>query len=74
MEKALLAAQVATMTHNHTQKNKEIRKCQAGHVVVLSKVRELVGHPGEIVNKTYLYNQLWSQRIHLPPDRLSKFW
>ena len=26
--------------------------------MVLSRVRELVGHPSEIVNKAHLYNQL----------------
>jgi hypothetical protein len=31
-------------------------------MVVLSKVRELVGHPGDVVNKAYLYDQLLESR------------
>lgn len=46
------------MTQGLTQKSEEIRKYQAEHAVVLSKVRKLVGHPGEIVNNTHLYDQL----------------
>ena len=46
------------MTQGFTQKSEEIRKYQAEHAVVLSKVRKLVGHPGEIVNNTHLYDQL----------------
>ena len=57
-KKAQLAAQVAAMTRELAQKSEEIRKYQAEQVVVLSRVRELVGHPGEIVNKAHLYDQL----------------
>ena len=57
-EKAQLAAQVAAMTRELAQKSEEIRKFQAEQAVVLSRVRELVGHPGEIVNKAHLYDQL----------------
>ena len=31
---------------------------EAEHAVVLSRVRELVGRPGEVVNKAHLYDQL----------------
>jgi hypothetical protein len=46
------------MTHDLTQKSEEIQKYQAEETVVLGRVRELVGHPAEIVNKAHLYNQL----------------
>lgn len=46
------------MTQKLTQKSKEIRKYQAEQTVILNRVRELVGHPGKIVNKAHLYNQL----------------
>jgi hypothetical protein len=58
MEKAQLVAQVAAMTRELTQKSEEIRRYQAQQIVVLSRVRELVGHLGEVVNKAYLYDQL----------------
>ena len=57
-EKAQLAVQVASMTRELTLKSEEIRRYKTEQMVVLSKVRELVGHPGEVVNKGYLYNQL----------------
>ena len=57
-EKAQLAAEVAAMTQELTQKSEEYRKYHAEHAVVLSRVRELVGHPGEIVNKAHMYDQL----------------
>ena len=57
-EKAQLIAQVAAMTQELTQKSKEIRKYQAEQTVKLSRVRELVGHPGEVVNKAHLFDQL----------------
>jgi hypothetical protein len=44
-EKAQLTAQVEAMTRELTQKNEEIRRYKAKQTVVLSKVRELVGHP-----------------------------
>jgi hypothetical protein len=74
MEKAQLAAQVAAMTRELTQKSKEIRRYKAEQTVVLSKVRELVGHPGEVVNKAYLYDQLVESADPVLPGRLSKFW
>jgi hypothetical protein len=46
------------MTHDLTKKSEEIQKYQAEQTVVLGRVRELVGHPAEIVNKAHLYNQL----------------
>ena len=55
---AQLATQMAAMTQELTQKSEEIRKYHAEHAVVLSRVRELVGHLGEIVNKAHLYDQL----------------
>ena len=51
-------AQVAAMTQELTQKSEEIRKDQAEQAVLLSTVWELVGHPGDIVNKAHLYDQL----------------
>ena len=42
-EKAQLAAQVAAMTQELTQKSEEIWKYQAEQAVVLSTVRELAG-------------------------------
>lgn len=58
MEKAQLAAQVAAMTLDLTQKSEEIRKYHAEQTMVLSRIRELVGDPGEVVNKMHLYDQL----------------
>jgi hypothetical protein len=46
------------MTRELTQKSEEIRRYKAEQTVVLSKVRELVGHLGEVVNKAHLYDQL----------------
>ena len=57
-KKAQLATQMAAMTQELAQKSEEIRKYQAEQAVVLSRVRELVDHPGEIVNKAHLYDQL----------------
>ena len=57
-EKVQLAAQVAAMIQELAQKNEEMHRYQAEQTGILSQVRELVGHPGEIVNKAYLYDQL----------------
>ena len=46
------------MTQELSQKSEEIRKYHAEQVVVFSRIRELVGHPGEIVNKARLYDQM----------------
>ena len=55
-EKAQLAAHVAAMTQELSQKSEEIRKYNAKQAVVFSDMWELVGHPGEIVNKAHLYD------------------
>ena len=57
-EKVQLAAQATTMMQELTQKSEEIQKYQAEHTMVLSRIWELVGHAGEIVNKAHLYDQL----------------
>jgi hypothetical protein len=57
-ENAQFAAHVAAMTWELTQKSEDIRRYQAEQIVVLSQVRELVGHLGEVVSKAYLYDQL----------------
>jgi hypothetical protein len=57
-EKAQLTAQVEAMTRDLTRKSEEIRRYKAEQTVVQSKVRELVGHPGDVVNKAHLYDQL----------------
>ena len=55
-ENAHLNAQVAAMAQELNQKSEEIRKYHAEHEVVFSRIRELVGHPGGIVNKARLYD------------------
>ena len=55
---AHLNAQIMAMTQELSQKSKEIRKYHAEQAVVFSWIRELAGHPGEIVNKAQLYNHL----------------
>jgi hypothetical protein len=40
------------------QKNEELRKYHAEQAVVFNQIRELVGHPGEVVTKAQLYDQL----------------
>ena len=46
------------MIQELNQKSKEIRKFHAELAVVFSRIRELVGHPGEVVNKAYLYDRM----------------
>ena len=46
------------MTQELSQKSEEIRKYHAEQVVVFSRIRELVGHPAEIVNKAHLYDRM----------------
>ena len=46
------------MTREFAQKSEEIRKYQAEQAIVLSRVQEWVGHPGEVVNKAHFYDQL----------------
>jgi hypothetical protein len=57
-ENAHLHAQVAAMAQELSQKSEEIRKYHAEQAMVFSWIRELVGHPSEIVNKARLYDQL----------------
>ena len=57
-ENAHLAAQVAAMTQELSQKSEEIRKYHAEQAVLFSRIRELVGHPAEIVNKAHLYDRM----------------
>jgi hypothetical protein len=40
------------------QNNEEIRKYHAEQTVVFNQIRELVGHPGEVITKAQLYDQL----------------
>ena len=51
-------AQVAALAQELSQKSEEIRKYHAEQAVVFSRIRDLVGHPGEKVNKARLYDQL----------------
>ena len=53
-----LSTQVATMAKELSKKSEEIRKYHAERAVVFSRIRELVGHSGENVNKAQLYVQL----------------
>ena len=46
------------MTLELSQKSEEIRKYHAEQAVVFSQVRELVGHPREVVNKAHLYDYM----------------
>jgi hypothetical protein len=62
------------MTQELAQKSEEIRRYQAKQTVVLNRVRELVGHPGEIVNKTHLYYQLMEMADPSLARKPCKFW
>jgi hypothetical protein len=55
---AHLHAQMASMAKELGQKNEEIRKYHAEQTAVFNQIRDLVGHPGEVVNKARLYDQL----------------
>ena len=57
-ENAHLTAQVAAMAQELSQKNEEIRKYHAEQALVFSRIREMVGHPAEIVNKAHLYDRM----------------
>ena len=46
------------MTQELSQKSEEIRKYHVEQAVVFSRIRELVGHPGEVINKAHLYDQI----------------
>ena len=58
MENAHLHAQMVAMSEELGQKSEEIRKYHAEQTVVFSPIRDLIGHPGKIVNKARLYDQL----------------
>ena len=49
---------MAAITQELSQKNEEIRKYHAEQAVVFNRIRELVGHLEEVVNKAYLYDQM----------------
>jgi hypothetical protein len=55
---AHLHTQVASMAKELGQKNEEIQKYHVEQAVVFNQVRELVRHPGEVVAKAQLYDQL----------------
>jgi DNA-binding response OmpR family regulator len=57
-DNAHLHAQVASMAKELGQKNEEIRKYHAEQAVIFNQIRELVEHPGEVVTKAQLYDQL----------------
>jgi hypothetical protein len=57
-DNAHLHAQVASMAKELGQKNEQLWKYHAEHAVVFNQIRELVGHPGEVVTKAQLYDQL----------------
>lgn len=44
------------MTQDFGQKSEEIRKYHEEQAMVFSQIQELVGHPGEVVNKAHLYD------------------
>jgi hypothetical protein len=56
-DNAQLHAQMASMAEELGQKSEEIRKYHAEQTVVFTRIRELIGHPGEIVNKARMYDQ-----------------
>ena len=57
-ENAHLHVQVAAMLEELGQESEEIRKYHAQQTVVFSRIQELIGHPGKIVNNARLYDQL----------------
>ena len=58
MDNAHLHAQMASMADELGQKSEEVRKYHAEQTLRFGRIRELVGHPGEIANKARLYDQL----------------
>ena len=46
------------MAQELSQKSEEIRKYHAEQAVVFSRIREMVGHPAEIVNKAHMYDRM----------------
>ena len=55
-DNAHLHAQMASMAKEQGQKSEEVRKYHAEQVMVFTRIRELIGHPGEIANKARLYD------------------
>ena len=55
MDNAHLHAQMASMADELGQKSEEIRKYHTEQTVIFGRIRELVGHPGEIANMARLY-------------------
>ena len=55
---AHLTAQVAAMAQELSQKSEEIRKYHAEQAVVFNRIREMVVHPAEIINKARLYDRM----------------
>ena len=49
-------AQLVALTQEFSQQSEEIRTYHAEQAMVFSRIRELVGHPGEVVNKAYHYD------------------
>ena len=58
LENAHLQAQRASMAEELARKSEEIRKLQGEQAAVIDRVREYVGHPGELATKARLYDQL----------------
>ena len=56
MDNAQFHAQMASMADELGQKSGEIQKYHAEQTVIFGRIRELVGHPGEIANKARLYD------------------
>jgi hypothetical protein len=72
-DNAHLHAQMASMAEELGHKSEEVRKYHAEQTMVFTRIRELIGHPGEIVNKARLYDQLVESgdlEIRFPPGRL----
>jgi hypothetical protein len=61
-DNAYLHTHVASMAKELGHKNEEIRKYHAEQAVVFNQIRELVGHPGEVVAKAQLYDQLGEEK------------
>ena len=57
-ENALLHAHVTAMSEELGQKSEELRRYHAEQSVAFCRIRELVGNPAEVVNKTHLYDRL----------------
>jgi hypothetical protein len=57
-DSAHLHSQMASMAEELGQKREEVRKYHAKQAMVFTRIRELIGHPGEIANKAPLYDQL----------------